>query len=104
MVDHTHTGLGIGDIIGDKREEVLHLAEKRGAFNVRVFGSIARSEATSDSDVDLLVDFDPDYRLLDQIGLMVDLTELLGRKVDVAVERNLRDELRSYVLADAIPL
>jgi len=104
MVDHVTTGLGIRELIGDKRQEILRLAEKRGAFNVRVFGSVTRGEATPESDIDFLVDFEPDYRLLDQIGLMVDLSELLGRKVDVAVAHNLRDELQPYILADATPL
>jgi predicted nucleotidyltransferase len=104
MTDREITGLGIDDLIGDKREAILHLAEKRGAHNIRIFGSVARSAATPESDIDFLVDFEPNYRLLDQIGLMVDLSELLGRKVDVAVASNLRDELRADILEDATPL
>lgn len=46
----------IAHIIGDKRDEVLRLAAKNGVTNVRVFGSVARGEATPDSDIDFLAD------------------------------------------------
>ena len=71
---------------------------------MRVFGSVARGEAGSDSDVDFLVDFKPDYTLWDHIGLKQDLEDLLKRKVDLVLEKNLREELRDYVLHDAVPL
>lgn len=98
------TQLDIQTVIGDKREDVLRLAARFGASNVRIFGSVARGEATSESDVDFLVDFPPGYRLLDHAGLQQSLQNLLGRKVDVAIERNLRDEFRPEILQDAIAL
>jgi len=104
MSDQQETRIGIHDLLDDKREAILQLASKRGAYNVRVFGSVARGEARPDSDVDFLVDFKPGYRLLDHVGLMVDLQNLLGRKVDVAVAANLREELRPYILQDAVPI
>lgn len=92
--------LGIADVIGDKRQAVLRLAEQYGVRNVRVFGSVARGDATPDSDVD----FPAGYRLLDHIGLQQALQTLLGRRVEVAIERNLREEFRAHILKDAISL
>jgi predicted nucleotidyltransferase len=87
-----------------QRGRVLRIAAAHGARNVRVFGSVARGEAGPDSDVDLLVDLDAGRGLLDHAALMLDLETLLGRKVDVAVERGLRPAVRERVLAEAVPL
>ena len=76
--------LGVNDLIGDKRNEILRLADKYGAFNVRVFGSVARGEATRTSDVDFLVDLRAGATIFDLIGLWQDLTELLECDVDVS--------------------
>jgi len=84
--------------------EILSLAERRGASNVRVFGSVARDEARADSDVDFLVDLDPDRSLLDVGGLAMDLSLLLDRPVDVVTEAGLRERIRSRVLREARPL
>lgn len=97
-------GQGIAQIIGDKRDEILRTAACYGATNVRVFGSVARGEARPDSDVDLLVRLKPDYKLRDHLGLTVALKDVLGRPVDIAVEANLRAELRLSILQDATPL
>lgn len=95
---------GIDQLLGDKREDILRLAEKYHATNVRVFGSVARGEASEASDVDFLVDFALDYRMWDRIGLKQDLEELLGRKVDVVLEKRLRELLRKEILRDAVAL
>lgn len=95
---------GIDDLVWGKREEILRLARKYGASNVRVFGSVARGEATDRSDIDFLVDFPPDYSLWDRIGLMQDLEELLGRRVDVVLAARLREMIRDEILRDAVPL
>ncbi|CAG0958004.1 hypothetical protein METP3_00650 [Methanosarcinales archaeon] len=87
-----------------KRNEILHIATKYGARNVRVFGSIARGEATQDSDVDFLVDLEPGRSLFDLGGLLMDLQDLLGCKVDVVTERGLRSRFRDRVLKEAKPL
>ena len=87
-----------------KREEILRIAAKRGARNVRIFGSAARGEADERSDVDVLVDMEPGRSLLDMGGLLMDLQELLGRRVDVVSERGLRERIRERVLREAIPL
>lgn len=97
--------LGIGDLIGDKREEILRIAAKCGATNVRVFGSVARGEARPDSDIDLLID--QEWSRLSAWGgmeLVVALEDLLGRKVDVATVEELKPRIRARVLREAIPL
>ncbi|MCH8826326.1 MAG: nucleotidyltransferase family protein [Chloroflexi bacterium] len=86
------------------RNEILALAKMRGARNIRVFGSVARDEATTDSDVDILVDMEPGRSLLDLTGLQLDLEELLGRDVDVVTENGLRPYLKDRVLAEATPI
>lgn len=96
--------LGIAELIGDKREAILALAEQHGAYNVRVFGSVARGEATSESDIDFLVDFKPDYRIWDHIGLKQALEDLLGCRVDVVIAKNLHAELKPYITPDIVSL
>jgi predicted nucleotidyltransferase len=90
--------------VQSKRGEILQLAARRGARNVRLFGSVARDEAGLDSDVDFLVDLEPGRSLLDLGGLLMDLQKLLGRKVDVVTETGLRPRLRPRVLREARPL
>jgi len=86
------------------RQQILRLADRRDAHNVRVFGSLARGEQHSASDVDLLVDFEPGRSLLDLTGLWIDLEDALGCKVDVVSSRGLRPRLEAEVLRDAVPL
>jgi predicted nucleotidyltransferase len=99
------TGLGIKELLADKRDEILALAAKHGAYNVRVFGSVARGEATAESDVDFLIDYD-----LKKItpwfpaGLMLDLERLLNRKVDVVSTDSVHYFIKDRVLQEAIPL
>ena len=92
------------ELVRNKREEVLRIAERHGARNVRVFGSVARGEASPDSDLDFLVDIEPGRSLLDLGGLLMDLQELLGRRVDVVTEQGLRSRVRERVLREAMPL
>lgn len=88
----------------DKREEILRIAARHGARNVRLFGSVARGEAGSGSDVDFLVDLEPGRSLLDHAGLMLELEAFLGCKVDVATDGGLRERIRDRVLREAVPL
>jgi predicted nucleotidyltransferase len=90
--------------VQSQREDILRLAARRGARNVRLFGSVARNEAGPDSDVDFLVDLEPGRSLLDLGGLLMDLQKLIGRKVDVVTETGLRPRLRPRVLREARPL
>jgi prevent-host-death family protein len=87
-----------------KREEILSIADRYGARNIRVFGSAARGQATSTSDVDILVDLEPGRSLLDLGGLLDDLQRLLGCSVDVVTPNTLRDSIRQKVLREAVPL
>jgi len=86
------------------RQEILRLAARHGARNVRVFGSAMRGETGPDSDLDLLVDLDPDRSLLDLGALLMDLQDLLGRKVDLVTEKALHWYIRDRVLSEATPL
>ena len=97
-------GLGIKELLASRREEILRIAAKHGAHNVRVFGSVARGEAGENSDIDLLVELEEGRSLLDQAGLVLDLEELLGRKVDVVTEQGLYWLLRRRILKEARPL
>lgn len=96
--------MGIEQLLREKREEILKLAAKHGACNVRVFGSVVRGEADEQSDVDFLVDMEPGRSLLDMGGLLMDLRELLGRDVDVITERGLKPRIRARVLQEAVDL
>jgi predicted nucleotidyltransferase len=87
-----------------KRDQILKIAAQRGAKRIRLFGSAARGDSGPASDVDFLVDFEPGRSLLDQGGLLMDLQELLGCKVDVVSERGLRPRYRERVLREAVPL
>ena len=96
--------MGIPEIIGDKRDTILTLAAKYGASNVRVFGSVAEGEANEASDVDFLVDMEPGRSLFDLGGLLMDLEELLGRRVDLITEPALHWYIREKVMHQARPL
>ena len=87
-----------------QREEILRVAYRRGARNVRVFGSVARGEATENSDLDLLVDWEPGRSLLDHAGLVEDLQDLLGIKVQIGTEKSLHWYVRDRILREAAPL
>lgn len=94
----------LDELLRVKREEILQTARKYGASNVRVFGSVARGEADEKSDIDLLIDLEKGRSLLDLAGLLVDLEELLGCKVDVVPEDSLRQRIRDRVLKEAVAL
>jgi len=105
MSETTTSGsASLAQLLAPHRDEILRIAAKHGASNVRVFGSVARGEAGEQSDVDLLVDMEPGRSLLDLAGIMVDLEELLGRRVDVGSARALKPRYRDHILAEAVPL
>lgn len=97
------TRLGIDAIIGDKREDILQLAEKNGVYNVRVFGSVARGEAGPHSDVDFLVD-GLENAPWGGGRLLVDLEVLLGRRVDLVSEEDLHRLIRENIVKEAVAL
>ncbi|HEY9767824.1 MAG TPA: nucleotidyltransferase family protein [Coleofasciculaceae cyanobacterium] len=95
----------VKQLLQQKREEILAIAAKHGACNVRVFGSIARGEETSTSDIDFLIDYDraktsPWF----PGGLLADLEDLLGYKVDIVTEKSLHQLIRDRILSEAVPL
>ena len=92
------------ELLHVKREEILKVCAKYGARNVRVFGSVARGEADEQSDIDLIVDFEPGRSLLDHAGLWLELQDLLGVKVDVVSGRGIKPRIRERVLQEAVPL
>ena len=100
-----YTGtVSIRERLQTMRSQVLDLARRHGARNVRLIGSVARGEAGPASDLDLLVDLEQGRSLLDHAALMIELEQLLGCKVDVATEQGLRPRVRERVLSEAVPL
>jgi predicted nucleotidyltransferase len=93
--------MDVEHLLNSKREEILLAAAHRGATNVRIFGSAVRGEFTPDSDIDFLVDLEPERSLFDLGGLLMDLQELLGRDVDVVTEKALHWYIRDRVLSEA---
>ena len=95
----------IYELLKNKRSEILSIANQHGAYNIRIFGSVARGEETEQSDIDFLVDYD-----LDKItpwfpmGLIEDLEALLGKKVDLVTAKSLHYFIRDKVINEAIPL
>jgi hypothetical protein len=87
-----------------RRDEILRIAARHGAHDVRVFGSVVRGDAGKDSDVDFLVRLDDDRSLIDHIALMQDLEDFFGCKIDVVTEEALHRLVRDHVLAEAVPL
>ncbi len=88
----------------ERRDEILRIAARHGARNLRVFGSTARGEGRAGSDVDLLVEMENGRSLLDLVGLAQDLEDMLGRSVDVVTDASLHWLIRDRVLAEAQPL
>lgn len=87
-----------------KRNEIIQIAARHGAHNLRLFGSVVRGDDHAGSDVDLLVDMESDRSLLDVVGLGQDLEELLDRRVDVLTDASLHPALRERILAESRPL
>jgi predicted nucleotidyltransferase len=92
------------DDILRRRAEIIAIARRHGASHIRIFGSVARGDTNATSDVDLIVRFEPDRSLFDHGGLIVDLEELLGVKVDVVSEAGMRDRFRDQVNKEAIAI
>jgi predicted nucleotidyltransferase len=96
--------LNLYDKLQERRAEIIAISARHGAYNVRVFGSVARREADSASDLDLLVEMEPERSLLDLGGLLMELQELLGCRVDVVTEKGLRGRIRERILKEAMAL
>ena len=96
--------MGLTELLREKRQELLTIAAKPGAYNVRLFGSVARGEAGPESDVDILVDAGPETSSWFPAGLIIDLEELMGCEVDVVTEGALHWYIKDQVLQEAVPL
>ncbi|MFO7976241.1 MAG: nucleotidyltransferase family protein [Candidatus Hydrogenedentota bacterium] len=96
--------MDLQEILREKRDEIIRVAARHGARNVRVFGSVARGDADSHSDVDLIVDLEPGTSLLAHAALSLELNELLECKVDVISSRGIKARIRAHVLEEAVPL
>ena len=92
------------NLLKEKRAAILATAERHGARNVRIFGSVARGDFDDKSDLDFLVEMEPGRSLLDHASLLVALEELLGCKVDVVSEKGIKTRIRERVLKEARPL
>lgn len=92
------------DKLRERRDEILTIAARHGAYNVRVFGSTARDSASATSDVDFLVAFRPGSSIFDQIGLWQELQDLLGCEVDLLTDHPYAGQVTAAVRKDAITL
>jgi predicted nucleotidyltransferase len=91
-------------LLKSRRKDILAIAARNGAVNVRVFGSVARGDDRPDSDVDFLVNLEKGRSLLDLARLLRELQTLLGTSVDVMTEAGLRPRIKDQVLREARPL
>ena len=96
--------MAIDRILVEKREEILRIAAKHGVGRIRVFGSAARGESRSESDLDLLVEVTGPTTPWFPGGLVAELEEFLGRRVDIVEPDGIRESLRREILRDAVPL
>jgi predicted nucleotidyltransferase len=94
----------IEELLRTRRQEILEIARKHGAYNLRVFGSAARGEANDQSDLDFLVEVGPVHSALFPAGLVADLEDLLGVPVDIVTEDGLHWYIKEKVLEEARPL
>ena len=92
------------ELLKEKREEILQVAQKHGARNVRVFGSATRGDATAESDLDLLVEAGEQTSPWFPAGLVEELEDILGRPVDIVTEDSLYWLLKRRILREARPL
>jgi uncharacterized protein len=92
------------ELLKFKKQEIIEIAKKHGAYNIRVFGSVARHTAGEDSDIDFLIDIGTNTSFFFPGGLIADLEKLLGKKVDIATERSLKPRMRETVLKEAVAL
>ncbi|HZU66198.1 MAG TPA: nucleotidyltransferase family protein [Ktedonobacteraceae bacterium] len=96
--------MSLQTLVKEKREDILRIASEYGAYNVRIFGSVARGEDDERSDIDFLVDMEKGRSLFDLGGLLMDLQDLLGHDVDVVTEDGLRERIKDRVLREAVSI
>jgi uncharacterized protein len=96
--------MALRDELHRRRGDILTIAARHGASNLRLFGSVARGEERADSDIDLLVDLANDRGFDDYLALIDELESILSRRVEVVIERSLSPHFRPYIEAEAQPL
>lgn len=94
----------IEQLLHEKRDDICSIAAKHGAYNIRIFGSAVRGEAGPDSDIDFLIDVSSTTSSWFPAGLILDLEEILGRRVEIVTEKALNPYIRDHVLREATPL
>lgn len=94
----------IDHLVHERREEIEQIAARHGVVRMQVFGSVARGDTTSESDIDFLVETGPVTSAWFPAGLILDLEALLGRRIEIVTEHALHADLRDSVLRDARPL
>ena len=92
------------ELLQERKDEIRRIVAKHGAYNVRVFGSVVRGEARPDSDIDLLIEKGPTTSSWFPAGLVLELEEMLGRRVEIVTEKALTPYLRERVLREAVSL
>ena len=92
------------EILQQRCDEIVCIAAKHGAYNIRIFGSVARGEARPDSDIDLLIEKGPITSAWFPAGLVLELEDILGQRIDIVTETALNPYLRGRVLREAVPL
>jgi len=96
--------MNIEQLLHEKRDDIRSIAAKHGAYNIRIFGSAVRGEVGPDSDIDFLIDVGPITSSWFPAGLILDLEEILGRRVEIVTDKALNPYIRDHVLREAIPL
>ena len=96
--------MNIEQFLHEKRDDIRSIAAKHGAYNIRIFGSAVRGEVGPDSDIDFLIDVGPTTSSWFPAGLILDLEEILGRRVEIVTDKALNPYIRDHVLREAIPL
>lgn len=96
--------MNIKQLLHEKRDDIRSIAAKHGAYNIRIFGSVVRGQAGPDSDIDFLIDVGPTTSSWFPAGLILDLEEILGRRVEIVTDKALNPHIRDRVLREAIPL
>ena len=96
--------MSLYNLLKSKRNEILKIAEKHGAYNIRIFGSVARGTDDEKSDIDFLVDFGKNVSSWFPAGLIIDLENILKVKVEIATEKGLKQRIRDKILKEARPL
>ena len=96
--------MNIEQLLNEKRDDIRSIAARHGAYNIRIFGSVVRGDAGPDSDIDFLIDAGPTTSSWFPAGLILNLEEILGRRVEIVTTKALNPYIRDHVLGEAKPL